>query len=143
MKLVDSNVWLALAIPGHAHHATASDWFSVQDCENGLLFCRATQQAFLRLLTTRAVLNAYGSPPLTNEQAWEVYDGLTNDRRVGFLQEATDLQVSWQRLSSGPFASPKLWMDAYLAALAMSSGNRFVTIDRDFNQFSGLELQML
>jgi len=33
---------------------------------------------------------------------------------------------------------PRLWTDAYLAALSMSAGLRLVTFDRDFERF-GLE----
>jgi predicted nucleic acid-binding protein len=39
--------------------------------------------------------------------------------------------------------SPKLWMDAYLAAFALQSGHRLVTTDRDFRQFKGLDLFLL
>jgi hypothetical protein len=51
----------------------------------------------------------------------------------------------WKRLASGDTASPKLWMDAYLAAFAMNGGLRLVTIDRDFKRFEahGLDLLLL
>lgn len=143
MKLVDSNVWLALAIPRHAHHTVANDWFYGHNGNGELLFCRATQQTFLRLLTTRAVLNAYGSPPLTCEQARTLYEAFQTDHRVGFLEEPTGLEGSWKSLSSKSSASPKLWMDAYLAAFSIASGHPLATIDRDFKQFLNLDIQML
>ena len=143
LKLVDSNVWLALAIPGHAHHVVATSWFLAQQAPGEVLFCRTTQQSFLRLLSTKAVLLAYHSRPLTNAQAWEIFDTLVNDPRVGFLPDNVDLESTWKSLSAKPTPSPKLWMDAYLAALAISTGNQLVTIDRDFLQFPGLDLVLL
>jgi predicted nucleic acid-binding protein len=40
-------------------------------------------------------------------------------------------------------ASPKLWMDAWLAALAMGANLQLVTFDRGFTQFDGLNLLLL
>ena len=33
-SLVDANVWLALAVDAHFHHATAMAWFDGQDVES-------------------------------------------------------------------------------------------------------------
>jgi toxin-antitoxin system PIN domain toxin len=71
--LCDTNVWLALALSEHKHHALARDWLDSVDERSDVYFCRATQQSFVRLPTTRAVLGAYGSQPLTNAQAWDAY----------------------------------------------------------------------
>ena len=40
-------------------------------------------------------------------------------------------------------ASPKLWMDAYLAAFALAGRNQKVTTDAAFRQFQGLDLLVL
>ena len=40
-------------------------------------------------------------------------------------------------------ASPKLWMDAYLAAFALAGGCRMVTTDAAFKQFAGLDLELI
>ena len=40
-------------------------------------------------------------------------------------------------------ASPKLWMDAYLAAFALTGGYRMVTTDTAFRQFQGLDVLVL
>ncbi len=143
MKLVDSNVWISLAIPGHIHYAPTLKWFSEQEGIGELLFCRAVQQSFLRLLTTRSILNAVGSPPLTNEQAWRLYNGLAGDQRVTFVQEPLSLEPTWLQFSNMTSSSPKLWMDAYLAAFAMAGGYQLVTLDRDFKQFPGLDLLVI
>ncbi len=109
-----------------------------------VLFCRATQQTLLRLLTNASILGAYGNPPLTNRQAWEAYAALLADDRVVFLaQEPTGLEAQWKRFASRDTASPKVWMDAYLAAFALAGGHRMVTTDAAFKQFSGVDLVLL
>lgn len=52
-----------------------------------IAFCRATQQSFLRLLTSAAVLAPYGNQPLTNSQAWDAYEALLADERITFAAE--------------------------------------------------------
>src|SRR5438093_614523 len=49
MILCDSNVWLALVISLHFHHTPARDWLATVRSPASVLFCRATQHAFLRL----------------------------------------------------------------------------------------------
>ena len=47
------------------------------------------------------------------------------------------MRYGWAALSGA--ASPKLWMDAYLAAFAIESGQQLVTTDTGFRQFKGLD----
>jgi toxin-antitoxin system PIN domain toxin len=144
MNLCDSNVWLAMALSDHIHHAVARDWLETVDEPASIMFCRATQQSFLRLLTNAAVLGAYGNPPLTNSQAWTAYQALVSDDRiVSMPDEPQGLESRWKDFAVRDTASPKLWMDAYLAAFALTNGCRMVTTDTDFDQFSGLDLLVL
>lgn len=144
MILCDSNVWLALALSGHRHHAAARVWLEAVQVPVSIFFCRATQQSFLRLLTHATVLGTYGSPPLTNRQAWEAYEALLSDDRISFqASEPTGLEHRWKQLVTRDTASPKLWMDAYLAAFALAGGYRMVTSDQAFRQFPGLNLLVL
>jgi uncharacterized protein len=143
-NLCDSNVWLALALSGHVHHRTARDWLDGIDEPSSVLFCRATQQTFLRLLTNASVLAPYGNPPLTNDEAWDAYEALLADDRIAFRAgEPAGLQSRWQSWARRETASPKLWMDAFLAAFAQASGCRMVTTDAAFRQFHGLDLLVL
>jgi toxin-antitoxin system PIN domain toxin len=99
---------------------------------------------FLRLLTNAAVLSPYGNPPLTNRQAWETYQALLADDRIAFRsEEPAGLEALWRRFAVRGTASPKLWMDAYLAAFALSGGCRLVTTDTAFRQFGGLDVELL
>jgi len=142
MKLADSNVWLALVLTGHVHHSAASAWLSQQKTRE-VAFCRLTQLSLLRLLTTRAVLGPYGIPPLTNSQAWQTYNGLCADSRITFATEHSDIETRWIELANASTSSPRLWMDAYLAAFAISGGHQLVTFDSAFTQFRGLDLLLL
>jgi len=143
MPLADSNVWLALALSKHEFHRAAREWFVRQSPREAVLFCRATQQSLLRLLTTAAVLAPYGIPALSNKTAWSAYEGFLADERITWAAEPRGLEQLWKKLAGGPRASPKLWMDAYLAAFAMSAGYALVTTDKTFKQFKGLELVVL
>lgn len=144
VNLCDSNVWLALALSGHAHHDVARDWLDSIDETATVIFCRATQQSFLWLLTNAAVLAPYGSPPLTNREAWEAYEALVADYRIVLRDEEPGaLESRWKELALRDDASPKLWMDAYLAAFALTAGYRMVTTDAAFMQFAGLDLHLL
>lgn len=144
MILCDSNVWLALALSKHAHHDAVAGWFAGIDAPASLCFCRATQQTFLRLLTNDAVLRPYGNVALTNAAAREAYEALLADDRVLLrVGEPGGLEAHWRRFAVRPAASPKLWMDAYLAAFALSAGYRLATTDGAFAQFEGLDFELI
>ena len=144
MTLCDSNVWLALALSKHVHHAAAREWFEAVEAPASVCFCRTTQQTFLRLLTNASVLSPYGNPPLTNRQAWEAYEALLADDRIVFrAEEPAGLDTRWERFAVRDTASPKLWMDAYLVAFAFAGGYRMVTTDAALKQFRGLDLELL
>ena len=142
--LCDSNVWLALVLSRHPHRSAAVAWFNTVVNPGSVHFCRATQQSLLRLLTTASVLAPFGNPPLTNHQAWSVYDALLADGRITFqAREPAGLEARWRQFAERRMASPKLWMDAYLAAFALAGGYQMVTTDTAFTQFAGLDLVLL
>ena len=144
VHLCDNNVWLALALSAHVHHAKTREWFESIHEPATVLFCRATQQAFLRLLTNAAVLAPYGTPPLTNDEAWAAYEALLADDRIALqVEEPAGLEPRWKAFGRRKTASPKVWMDAYLAAFALGAGCRLVTSDAAFRQFAGLDLLLL
>jgi uncharacterized protein len=137
--LCDSNIWLALALSRHGHHIAAREWLETVEEAASVVFCRATQQTFLRLLTNSSVLGAFGNPPLTNRQAWSAYEALLDDDRIVFrAEEPAGVELLWKELALRGTASPKLWMDAYLAAFALAGRYRMVTTDAGFRQFHGL-----
>lgn len=144
MTLCDSNVWLALALSKHTHHTAAREWLETVEEPASVFFCRATQQSFLRLLTDASVLAPYGNPPLTNREAWSAYEAFLADDRITYrADEPVGVQPIWKQLAMRRTASPKLWMDAYLAAFALAGRYSMVTTDAAFLQFRGLDLLVL
>ncbi|RYG35786.1 PIN domain-containing protein [bacterium] len=143
LTLADSNFWLALSIQQHPNREVSVRWFGLQSETASVLMCRSTQQSFLRLLTTESVFRPLGVLPMTNAEAWTIYSAFLSDRRVGFEVEPPQTEAIWRSLTDRQTASPKLWMDAYLAAFAMAGGYSFVTTDRGFRQYEGLDVAIL
>lgn len=143
MTLADSNVWLALTLSKHIFHAATQAWFAAEPKSAKILFCRSTQQSYLRLFTTKAVVAPFGVPPLTNDEALLAYQGWFADSRIEFANEPAGVERLWKKLAGRKTSSPKVWMDAYLAAFAIAGGFQLVTTDKDFQQFSGLNSLVL
>lgn len=57
--------------------------------------------------------------------------------------EPVEIERLWHEFASGNTASPKLWMDACLAAFEVAGGYRLVSLDKAFSQFSQLDLELL
>lgn len=138
--LCDSNVFLALAVGQHVHHSIAAKWFVDLNLTDTALFCRATRISFLQLLTQKI---APDFQPLTNLEAWQALDHLLEDDVTGFETEPEGLDDIWRELSETHTPSPKIWMDAYLAAFAICGGMQFVTLDKDFKKFQAMGLDLL
>lgn len=142
--LLDVNVWFALEVGTHPHHERVRAWLDGLNEPSRFFFCRATQQGLLRLLTTASVMALYGEPPCKNTEAWQIYDATVRDKRVAFYSGEPDrVDDQWRLFAGRPSASPKLWMDAYLAAFALAGGLTLVTTDSAFRQFEGLDALVL
>lgn len=138
--LVDANVWLPVLFAGHAHHASASAWWEAQPAAS-CCWCRPIQQTILRLLTNRTVM---GDDTLTPDEAWLAWEKLILDERAAFLPlEPAGLEDAWQNHIAGRAATPKLWMDAYLAAWAVTARLTLVTFDSGFRNYPLSSLQLL
>src|SRR3954447_13587974 len=105
LNVLDANVWLALIWNRHEHSAVARSWFE-QTTDARFFFCRFTQLTILRLLTTAAVM---GTDVRTMRGAWEIWDRITSDDRIGFLPEPDDLESRFRKHSKMASASPKVW----------------------------------
>jgi len=138
--LCDAQVFLAVVLDAHAHHQRARRWFEELTEDDTAEFCRVTQISFMRLLTTEAVCRRH---TLTNRRAISVYRRLCGDSNVGFCAEPQGMEQAWLREAFVSKPSPKLWNDAYLAALAKLNSMRLVSFDRGFRSFRGLDLLLL
>ena len=143
--LVDTNVWLAAIFTTHPLHQVARDALQLATSVKPAVFCRATQLSFLRLSSTPTLLKAYGAEGLTNRDALVALNALLALRHVSVREEPRGTLALWQAMSALDSASPKVWMDAYLAAFAISGGLRMLTLDQDFRNFvqRGLDLALL
>lgn len=144
-SLFDSSVWLAAIFAQHPFHSIARQALQQASPHQPAVFCRATQQSVLRLTSTAGIAKAYGEPPLTNRGALMTLDALQALPQVAWRDESPGVFAQWRTLAALDSASPKVWMDAYLAALAIAGGLRLVTLDRDFKNFvpQGLNLALL
>lgn len=133
--LVDTNVWLALTLSGHVHHGRAVAWLADITQRRSLLLCRATQQSLLRLLTTATVFRPYETRPLTNREAQAVLNEIAADPRVTFMDEPPDISHHWMKFAARDSSSPKVWMDAYLAAFAYTAPAVLATTDTGFSSY--------
>jgi uncharacterized protein len=141
--LPDVNVWFALSRSEHIHHQAAHAWLSSIDAPMSIAFTRATQQGYLRLLTTAAVMHIYASAPLPNSEAWRLWENWYKDDRIHWVDEPSELLDAWKKYGAIRSASPKLWMDSYLAAIAKETGSQLVTLDQAFKGFKGLDVQLI
>lgn len=139
IKLLDANIWLAVAADGHTHHARAARWFN-SESETTLAFCRVTQMALLRHLTNSRIM---GENVQTQAEAWQTYERFLGDPRIVFLVEPPNLDATFRRLTSADTPSHERWTDAYLAAFAMASEAQLVSFDRGLRRFGGVDLFVL
>ncbi len=142
-SLPDVSVWFALTISGHSHHEAAREWFNGLAPAHEVFFCRISQTGLLRLVTTASVMAGYRRSPLSNSQALGMYREWLGLASVHWAEEPTNLDRTWSALASRSSASPKLWMDAYLAAFAINAGSCLVTCDKAMKQFTGTEVMVL
>lgn len=143
--LFDTNVWIAAVFTTHPCHALAQQALRQATSSEPAVFCRATQQSFLRLASTPAILKVYGAEGLTHHDALVALDALQALPQCSQRDEAPGVFALWRTFASRHTASPKVWMDAYLAAFALAGGLRLVTLDGDFRNFvsQGLDLVLL
>lgn len=144
-QLLDTNVWLASTFSAHPANKVAKQFFGELSEKNQGAFCRSTQQSFLRLITTPTIYAFYGVERINNDLAIELLKVYQRLPSVTYAEEPPQLFDRWCRLSAIKSASPKVWMDAYLAAFAISNSMTFVSFDRDFKRFEsdGLQLRLL
>jgi toxin-antitoxin system PIN domain toxin len=143
--LFDSNLWVALAFEDHPTHDLAQQALARATVSRPACFCRSTELSFLRLASTPALHRMYGASTATNEDVLRTYESFTSHPAVAWREEPAGIASHWPKLASRTTASPKVWMDAYLAAFAIAGDLTLVTADADFKGFtrSGLTLHLI
>lgn len=144
-SLFDTNVWLSAIFTTHPFHRLARQALLRATSAEPAVFCRSTQQSFLRLASTPALLKVYGAESVRNCDALAAMDALQALPQVCLRDEPPDTFALWRIFATRDTASPKVWMDAYLAAFAVAGGLRMVTLDGDFKSYvpRGLDLDLI
>lgn len=119
--------------------------FELADSIRPSAFCRATQTSLLRLLTTPTICGACGCRPITNVEARDKCEELLALPQVAWLAESVGMDAEWRQCATLVSPSPKVSMDAYLGAFAITAGLNFVSLDNDFVRLKsrGLQLELL
>ena len=124
--LLDINVVIALLDQGHVLHQSASQWLG-QEQEHGWATCPITENGVVRIMAQATYPNPQPAA-LVAERLAEACRHPSHafwPEPISLLQEGL---IAWQRL-----LGPRQITDAYLLALAVSHGGRFVTFDRRIN----------
>ena len=122
--LLDVNVLVALAWPGHVFHAQAESWFARSGAK-AWATCPFTEAAFVRILS-----NPSFSPRAVSPQ--EAIRALgTSVRHPGhhFWPDAIGVAESLQKFQ-GRLVGHRQVTDAYLLALALRKGGKLATLDQ-------------
>ena len=107
--VLDTSVWIAWYFQRHTHHDLAADLLNLRSASDPAWLCRATEQSWLRLVSTAALCRAYSSPTLTNVQATAALATWRAQPRVRCLDaEPKGTRELWLELAAVPSASPKL-----------------------------------
>ena len=122
-SLLDVNVLIALLDAAHVHHGLATDWLG-SNIGHGWASCAITQLGCIRIMSQPAYPNAQPAA-LVAERLAEA----ASDRHHQFWAADVDLLASDRINWSGMLVSRHA-TDAYLLALAVTHGGRFVTFDR-------------
>lgn len=121
--LLDVNVLIALLDASHLHHRPATEWLA-NHIDQGWASSPITQNGCIRILSQPGYPNPVPAP-----QAAERLAEATQHPSHAFWADSISLlepgNLVWERI-----LSPRQVTDAYLLALAVQQGGRFVTLDR-------------
>ena len=143
---VDTNMWIAFHFKGHPHHALAAEFMRHRSVDEPAHFSRPVELSWLRLVTTASICRGYNAASLSNPAAIKALLHWLAQPNIHCLDtEPEGTRALWFELAAIPSASPKVWMDAYLAAFTIRAGLPFATLDSDFRRFeaAGLQLHLL
>ena len=127
----DLNVWIALSLRSHDHHAIAWSWYKTLHRQEELAFCRMTQLGFLRLVTTQSVA---GDELVDQVGAWAAYDRWIGAGGATYIEEPFGIEIEFRFHADRTTPSPKEWGDSYLVAFASAASLPLVTFDKGLGQ---------
>jgi predicted nucleic acid-binding protein len=127
----------------HKAHARAQEFVLSASAASQLIFCRTIEHSVLHPLTTASIASAYGATLMSDSVAVEYWMQLLALPNVLEVPESVGVRALWQQLAARSASSPKILMDAYLAAFAIAGNLSLVTLDRDFAAYKAHGLSLL
>ena len=120
---LDVNILIALLDGSHLHHGRVTDWLS-SHIDEGWASSPITQNGCIRILSQPGYAN-----PVPAAQVAKRLAEATQHPSHAFWADSISLlnpgHLIWERILSSRHVT-----DAYLLALAVQQGGRFVTLDR-------------
>ncbi len=136
MLLLDVNVWV------YAHREDSPNHTQFKSLVENILnsdslFAVSTLvlSGFLRIVSHPKIFN----PPTPIETAIQFVESIIEHPNAVFVSPGVRHWGIFINLCSKTNAKGNLVPDAYLAALAIESGNTWITTDRDYSRFPGLD----
>ena len=121
--LLDVNVLIALMDSAHVHHSAATAWLS-REVRHGWASCPITQNGCIRIMSQPSYPAALPTPAVAERLA-EAAAAPEHRFWPADLDLLSSDAVDWTRI----FGHRQV-TDAYLLALAIRQGGRFVTFDK-------------
>ena len=140
MRLWDVNLWVYAFRADSPHHNAAFD--SIQgslDRRENFLFNPGIASSFLRLVTNPRIF----VEPSSLAEAWLFVDALESHPAALHVDMDEMAFGIFKHLSLVADAQGNEIPDAFLAALAIRHDALFVTADRGFGKYKGLQLEFL
>jgi toxin-antitoxin system PIN domain toxin len=141
---LDTNVWVAASLNQHPEHERSFSFLSERTSKDSAWISNITAISWMRLITTQSVAQKFHSHILSNQEAITILKKWLNQPEIQYMDTEPEGTFSlWQQLSASPFPSPKTWMDAYIAAIAIQADLPLVTFDKGFQAYTSSGLQLV
>ena len=121
--LLDVNVLIALLDENHTDHELVSEWLA-DHIHDGWASCPLTQNGCVRILSLPRYPNS-----LRIDEAMDRLRTAVSTPHHQFIADDISL-LDNALVEEGSLSGPRQVTDAYLLALAVAHGSRFVTLDR-------------
>jgi hypothetical protein len=121
--LLDVNVLIALLDGSHMHHGLVTDWLA-KNLGKGWASCPMTQNGCIRILSLPSYPNSIPAAQVAERLA-EAIEHSSHAFWADSISLLHPGRLMWEKVLSSRHVT-----DAYLLALAVERGGRFVTLDR-------------
>lgn len=140
MILIDVNVLVYAYRADSPDHSAYREWLEEQiNSERAYGYSDLVLSGFLRIVTHPRIFN----PPSDLQSALDFTEDIRSQPNAVSIQPGPRHWEIFTTLCNSAGVKGSLVSDAYLAALAIESGSEWITTDRDFSRFQGLNWKHL